>query len=82
MAVHQEAAIVRTSLIYGLHQMDNGTRSFAERLRDGREVGLFSDVLRQPVWVETLAAALLELAREALAVPLPGVDEVLRRWPR
>lgn len=56
------AAIVRTSLIYGLHEIDHGTRSFAERLRDGKPVRLFSDVLRQPIWVETLARALLELA--------------------
>ena len=56
------AAIVRTSLIYGLHEIDRGTQSFAERLRSGQELRLFSDVLRQPVWVETLARALLELA--------------------
>ncbi len=58
------AAIVRTSLIYGLHEIDHGTRSFAERLLRGQAVRLFSDVLRQPIWVETLAQALLELARK------------------
>ncbi len=57
------AAVVRTSLIYGLHEIDHGTRSFAERLRRGQTLRLFSDVLRQPIWVETLARALLELAR-------------------
>ncbi len=57
------AAVVRTSLIYGLHEIDHGTKSFAERLRRGRGVRLFSDVLRQPIWVETLAQALLELAQ-------------------
>ena len=56
------AAIVRTSLIYGLEEMDAGTRSFVERLRSGETVKLFGDVLRQPVWVETLAEALLRLA--------------------
>ncbi len=57
-----EAAVVRTSLIYGLHEMDHGTAGFAARLRRGEPLRLFSDVLRQPVWVETLARALLELA--------------------
>ncbi len=57
------AAIVRTSLIYGLHEIDHGTESFAERLRRGLAVRLFSDVLRQPIWVETLAEALLELGQ-------------------
>ena len=56
------AAVVRTSLIYGLDEIDHGTRSFAERLREGRPVRLFSDALRQPIWVETLARALLEIA--------------------
>ncbi len=59
-----DAAIVRTSLIYGLHEIDHGTRSFAERLRQGQAVRLFSDVLRQPIWVETLAQVLIELARD------------------
>ncbi len=61
------AAVVRTSLIYGLHEMDHGTQSFAERLRQGEKLRLFSDVLRQPVWVETLARALLELGRKRLS---------------
>ncbi len=61
LAVHPNVGIVRTSLIYGLHEIDHGTDSFAERLRCGEQVRLFSDVLRQPVWVETLAEALLEL---------------------
>ncbi|MEM1205669.1 MAG: sugar nucleotide-binding protein [Acidobacteriota bacterium] len=59
------ATVVRTSLIYGLDAMDHGTRGFAERLRAGGEVGLFADVLRQPVWVETLARALVRLAELA-----------------
>ena len=53
---------MRTSLIYGLEEIDHGTRSFAERLERGQEVRLFTDALRQPIWVETLARALLELA--------------------
>lgn len=56
------AAIVRTSLIYGLHEMDRGTAEFAARLGDGEDLALFDDVQRQPVWVETLAEALIRLA--------------------
>ena len=63
LAALPAAAVVRTSLIYGLHEIDHGTESFAERLRQGQTLSLFSDVLRQPIWVETLARALLELAR-------------------
>ena len=60
------AAIVRTSLIYGLRQMDRGTAGFAERLAAGEALALFTDVLRQPVWVETLAEALVLLAEGRL----------------
>lgn len=60
--VNPQAAIVRTSLIYGLQMMDRGTEGFAGRLKAGEPLLLFTDVIRQPVWVETLAAALLKLA--------------------
>ena len=56
------AAVVRTSLIYGFTEMDNGTASFAQRLHNGQPLVLFTDVIRQPIWVETLADALLKLA--------------------
>lgn len=58
------AAIVRTSLIYGLAEMDRGTEGFVARLRAGQPLVLFSDSIRQPVWVESLAGALLKLAAE------------------
>lgn len=57
-----QAAIVRTSLIYGLAEMDRGTESFVKRLESGQPLVLYSDVIRQPVWVESLAEALLKLA--------------------
>lgn len=60
-AVDPTAAIVRTSLIYGLDEVDNGTASFVTRLQTGQPLALFSDVVRQPIWVESLAAALLKL---------------------
>ena len=56
------AVIVRTSLIYGLTEIDRGTASFVEKLQRGEQLALFRDVIRQPVWIETLCAALLVLA--------------------
>lgn len=56
------AAIVRTSLIYGLRKMDRGTEGFVARLRRGETLELFHDVIRQPVWIDSLATALCDLA--------------------
>lgn len=64
--VYPTAAIVRTSLIYGLHEIDRGTSGFAKHLKAGRPLLLFRDVLRQPVWIESLATALLKLAFEVV----------------
>ena len=61
-AAHPDAVIVRTSLIYGLEEMDNGTAWMAAALREGRPVTLFTNQRRNPVWVETLGAACLALA--------------------
>ena len=64
-----EAVIVRTSLIYDwrqradkLHPSDRHTRWIVEGLQAGRPVRLFTDELRCPIWVESLAAAVVELA--------------------
>ena len=57
-----EAAIARTSLIYGFDPPDPRTLWVADSLRNGQPITLFTDELRCPVWVEQLAAALLELA--------------------
>ncbi len=62
---HPNAVAVRTSLIYGLEEMDNGTGWMAEALRAGRPVTLFTNQRRNPVWVESLAAACLELSSHA-----------------
>ena len=59
--VAPQAAIVRTSLIYGLEKMDRGTEGFVARLNAGEKLVLFDDVIRQPVWVDSLAGALLKL---------------------
>jgi len=60
-----EATVVRTSLMYGLDEMDRGTASFAERISRGEPQTLFSDVLRNPIRVDTLAAAILRLITTA-----------------
>ncbi len=62
LAAHQDTIAVRTSLIYGLDGVDRGTFGFANRLADGNRLTLFSDVLRQPVWRDALAQALVQLA--------------------
>lgn len=59
--VDPSAVVVRTSLMYGLDEMDRGTAGFAERLARGEELSLFSDVLRNPVRVDALADALVQL---------------------
>ena len=56
------ALVVRTSLMYALDEMDRGTAGFARRLAGGERISLFTDVLRNPIWVETLADALVRLA--------------------
>ncbi|MCB9100414.1 MAG: sugar nucleotide-binding protein [Anaerolineales bacterium] len=65
--VDPSAAIARTSLIYGLEKMDRGTAGFVERLESGQTLILFSDVIRNPVWVESLAEALLKLVERDFA---------------
>ena len=57
------AAIVRTSLIYGTHEIDRGTAGFAKRLESGQPLMLFNDVIRQPVWTHTLSEALVKLTQ-------------------
>lgn len=52
------AALVRTSLIYGFRPLDPRTRAVLR----GEMRRLFTDELRNPVWVDNLCAALIELA--------------------
>lgn len=61
MTTYPEAAVVRTSLMYGLDQMDRGTAGFADLIIRRQPVRLYADVIRNPIWVETLAQALLRL---------------------
>ncbi|HOT91815.1 MAG TPA: NAD(P)-dependent oxidoreductase [Anaerolineae bacterium] len=58
-----QALIVRTSLIYGHRPpLDRQTLWILNSLRDGTPISLFTDELRNPIWVESLAKALWELA--------------------
>lgn len=58
-----EAVIVRTSLIYGWQpRLARQVRWIVDDLEAGKPVRLFTDELRCPVWVESLAAAVVELA--------------------
>ena len=75
VAAHPDAIVVRTSLIYGLEEMDNGTAWVVESLRAGRPVTLFTNQLRNPVRVETLGRACLELVDR----PIAGVLNVAGR---
>jgi dTDP-4-dehydrorhamnose reductase len=45
--------------------MDHGTRWMAEALAKGEPVTLFNNQVRNPIWVNSLCAALLELAHHA-----------------
>jgi dTDP-4-dehydrorhamnose reductase len=61
-AAHPGATIVRTSLIYGFAPIDRVSR-FALDVAAGHVAArLFTDELRCPIYVEDLAAALIELA--------------------
>jgi dTDP-4-dehydrorhamnose reductase len=58
-----EAVIVRTSLIYGWRpRVDHQVRWMVDDLEAGKPVHLFTDTLGCPIWVESLAAAVVELA--------------------
>jgi dTDP-4-dehydrorhamnose reductase len=63
LASGAEAVIARTSLIYGWRPtVARAAQWMIDDLRAGKPVRLFTDELRCPVWVESLAAAVVELA--------------------
>ena len=76
-----QAAIVRTSLIFGIEPLDHQTRWLAADATAGRPVYLFTDELRCPTWVDTLAWTLLELAANDYAGPINvAAPQALNRW--
>lgn len=79
-AAYPGAAIVRTSLIYGFAPIDRISR-FALDVASGRVAAqLFTDELRCPIYVEDLAAALIELAglSSCGVLHIAGADRVSR----
>ncbi|MFK7801838.1 MAG: NAD(P)-dependent oxidoreductase [Anaerolineae bacterium] len=58
---YSNSVIIRPSLIYSLRIKDRGIEWVEAALNEGKEVTLFTDQMRMPVWTETLAAACLEL---------------------
>jgi dTDP-4-dehydrorhamnose reductase len=59
-----EAVVVRTSLIYGWRPtVARAAQWMIDNLRVGKPVHLFTDEVRCPIWVESLAAAVVELAQ-------------------
>lgn len=72
VSAHEDSVIVRTSLIYGLQEMDHGTAWLVNALRRQEPATLFVDQIRNPVWVVSLASACLELAR----LPYRGILHV------
>jgi dTDP-4-dehydrorhamnose reductase len=80
VAGHPDHAIIRTSLIYGLRIMDRGTAWIVEMLAAKEPVTLFTDQLRNPVWVQSLSQACLELAGNSYQGVLNVAgDQVLSR---
>jgi dTDP-4-dehydrorhamnose reductase len=81
-----QAVIVRTSLIYGpavgsdptpledtpWQGWDRQTRWVVGDLKAGKPVRLFTDERRCPIWVKSLAMALLELAQSDPSQRIPG----------
>jgi dTDP-4-dehydrorhamnose reductase len=81
-----QAVIVRTSLIYGpavdsgpalpddtaWQRWDRQTRWVVGDLKAGKLVRLFTDERRCPIWAESLAVALLELAESDQSQRVPG----------
>lgn len=62
---HPNHVIIRTSLIYSLHHLDHGTAWMIQALRAGQPVKLFNNQRRNPIWVNSLSQACLELATHA-----------------
>jgi dTDP-4-dehydrorhamnose reductase len=71
LASGAEAVIVRTSLIYGWRPtVARAAQWMIDDLQAGKPVRLWTDELRCPIWVESLAAALVELAGLSYTGPL------------
>lgn len=70
LEIDADIVIVRTSLIYGFRPIDHQTRWLLDGIEAGTDVKLFTDERRCPVWVGTLAQAMIELADHSQRGPL------------
>lgn len=75
-----EALIARPSLIYGFGPVDKQTGWLLAGIRRQQTVRLFTDEIRCPIWVDTLAQALLELAESKHTGILNLGGPPLNRW--
>ncbi len=77
-----EAVIVRTSLIYGWEPtVARAAQWMIDAVADGQTVRLWSDEMRCPIWVESLAAAIVELAdAEYVGVLHVAGDQTISRY--
>ncbi len=75
-----EALIARPSLIYGFDPIDKQTGWLLEGIRRKQAVRLFTDEIRCPIWVDSLAQALLELAESKHTGILNLGGPPLNRW--
>lgn len=80
VAACPQAALVRTSLIYGFAPIDSHTRFVLEIADGSRNDRLFTDEYRCPIFVEDLAAALFELALSDFSglINIAGVERLSR----
>ena len=79
-AMPDEVLIVRPSLIYGFDPIDRQTGWLVAGVRRRETVRLFTDEIRCPIWVDTLAQALLELAASRHTGRLNVAGPPLNRW--
>jgi len=75
------ATIIRPSLIYGIDPLDHQTRWLVRGMDTGEPIRLFTDERRSPIWVHTLAEALLELTNmDFQGILHVAGPETLNRW--
>jgi dTDP-4-dehydrorhamnose reductase len=79
-AMPDEVLIVRPSLMYGFDPIDKQTGWLVDGIREVKPVTLFTDEIRCPLWVDTAARALLELAASKHTGRLNLGGPPLNRW--
>jgi dTDP-4-dehydrorhamnose reductase len=80
VARYTNQVTVRTSLIYGLEKMDRGTEWIVQAVGAGEPVTLFSDQMRNPILVDSLCGACLELVEHRYRgiLHVAGADRLSR----